>query len=134
MVDLITQRSLVQIQPPQPNSEKRLDESLFAFFASFMSRVSGKCYFVYVLWSASGKCFYIGVSEDPVHRLEQHNQSGRGWSARHAPWELVYSERHRDYSMARRREMLLKAQKRGDGFYTITGLDPSSFSLHSAGS
>jgi len=90
--------------------------------------------YVYVLWSSSAARFYIGISEDPRKRVEQHNHSGRGWSARHAPWELVYSERHRDYSMATRREMLLKAQKRGDGFYPITGFDPARFSPHSAGS
>jgi len=38
-----------------------------------MSRVEGKPYFVYILWSACASRFYIGISEDPVHRLEQHN-------------------------------------------------------------
>src|SRR5579859_1335259 len=99
-----------------------------------MSRVTGKPFYVYVLWSSSGARFYIGISEDPEKRLNQHNLSRRGWSARHAPWELVYSERHNDYSMARRREMLLKAQKRGDGFYNITGLDPASFPPRPTGS
>lgn len=29
-----------------------------------MSRVSGKPYFVYVLWSPSGQVFYVEISED----------------------------------------------------------------------
>jgi len=99
-----------------------------------MSRVGGKPYFVYVLWSASGRRFYIGISENPQKRLHQHNHSGRGWTARYAPWRLVYSERCADYSLARLREQQLKAQKRGDGFWTATGLHPSQFTSTPSGS
>jgi hypothetical protein len=55
----------------------------------FMSRVSGKPYNVYVLWSPRARRFYIGLSENPQRRLAQHNQSGGGWTNRHAPWQLV---------------------------------------------
>ena len=99
-----------------------------------MSRVSGKTYYVYILWSPRARRFYIGISEDPQKRLAQHTQAQRGWTARHAPWQLVYSERCADYSAARRRERQLKAQKRGDGFWTATGLDPSQFTPSSSGS
>ncbi len=44
----------------------------------FTSRVSGKRYFVHVLWSASGGCLYIGISEDPKQRLGPHNETQRG--------------------------------------------------------
>jgi hypothetical protein len=58
---------VVQI-PPQPRLLR-------------MSRVSGKPYFLYVLWSCSGRCFYIGISEDPLTREEQHNLGTfKGWS------------------------------------------------------
>ena len=40
-----------------------------------MSRVYGRSYFVYVLWTASARKFCIGVSEDPAARLLQHNPS-----------------------------------------------------------
>ena len=93
-----------------------------------MSRVRGKPYFVYVLWSAGGRCFYIGISEDPDKRLRQHNESGRGWSSRHRPWEMVHSERYDGYTEARLRELELKSQKGGEGFYRLTGLNPSHFS------
>jgi len=99
-----------------------------------MSRVSGKPYLVYVLWSEVCHRFYIGISEDPQKRLEQHNQAGRGWTARYAPWQLVYSEPCDDYSAAKRREQQLKAQKRGAGFWRATGLDPSRFIHSSLGS
>ena len=93
-----------------------------------MSRVSGKPYFVYVLWSPSGRRFYIGISEDPENRLEQHNSTeGRGWSARHRPWTLVYTEKCSDYTTAKKRENELKKQKGGNGFFEKTGLDPALF-------
>jgi predicted GIY-YIG superfamily endonuclease len=99
-----------------------------------MSRVSGKAYYVYVLWSPRARRFYIGLSENPHRRLAQHNEGGRGWTARHAPWQLVYSQCCENYSLARRHEAQLKAQKHGDGFWTLTGLDPSRFSPNSLGS
>jgi predicted GIY-YIG superfamily endonuclease len=42
-----------------------------------MSRVSGKPYFVYILWSPAGRRFYIGISENLVYRLQQHNEARR---------------------------------------------------------
>jgi putative endonuclease len=99
-----------------------------------MSRVSGKAYYVYVLWSPRARRFYIGISENPQKRLAQHNDAARGWTARYAPWQLVYSEPCQDYAMAKRRELRLKAQKRGKGFWIATGLDPARFSPNSLGS
>jgi putative endonuclease len=93
-----------------------------------MSRVSGKPYFVYVLWSQTARCFYVGISEDPEHRLRQHNESLRGWTARHRPWVLVHVEQCADFRDARRKELALKKQKGGAGFYQLTGLDPQRFS------
>jgi putative endonuclease len=89
---------------------------------------------VYVLRSEVGRRFYIGVSEDPQARPQQHNHSGRSWTSRYAPWRLVYTERHGDYRAAREQELHLKAQKRGGGFWKATGLHPAQFSAHSLGS
>ena len=49
------------------------------------------------------------------------------WSARHAPWTLVRSERFDDYRTARMREIELKAQKSGRGFLAQTGLSADQF-------
>jgi putative endonuclease len=93
-----------------------------------MSRVSGKPYFVYVLWSPSGRRFYTGISEDPPRRLEQHNSSeSAGWTRRYRPWELVYTEAHADYTSARKREVELKAQKGGRSLFLKTRIDPAGF-------
>jgi putative endonuclease len=92
------------------------------------SRVSGKHYFVYILWSASGKRFYIGISESVEARLEQHNSGALpGWTTRYRPWALVFIEEYPSYRDARRRELELKAQKGGAGFFAKTGLDPTDF-------
>jgi len=93
-----------------------------------MSRVDGKPYFVYVLWSPTGGRFYTGISEDTDHRLKQHNAAdAKGWTRRHQPWTIVHVERYESYADARRRELDLKAQKGGAGFYAKTGLDPTRF-------
>ncbi|MGH9577097.1 MAG: GIY-YIG nuclease family protein [Terriglobales bacterium] len=82
-----------------------------------MSRVSGKPYFVYILWSQSGRCFYIGISEDPARRVEQHNEGKRGWTARHRPWQLVHQEQHPGYREAR-------GQRRPVMCGTVSGVSP----------
>ena len=93
-----------------------------------MSRVSDKPYWLYVLWSPSGGRFYIGVSDDPDRRLAQHNDAGaRSWTRRYSPWNLVHTERYASYREARERELELKNQKGGVGFFTKTKLDPSDF-------
>jgi len=93
-----------------------------------MSRVSDKPYFVYILWSDVGCRFYIGISEDPLHRLEQHNSTdGAAWTKRHLPWILVKTEEYTTYAAARRRELELKAQKGGTGFFAKLGLDPARY-------
>jgi len=93
-----------------------------------MSRVSDKPHFVYVFWSESGSCFYIGLSENPSYRLEQHNSGKyRGWTHRYIPWKIVFTEQHPNYRSARRRELELKRQKGGKGFFAKPGLDPKQF-------
>ena len=91
-----------------------------------MSRVSGKPYFVYVLWSPSARRFYIGVTEDVNHRLGQHNQGLSRWTARYRPWSLVFHQVCRDYTAARKLENELKRQNGGAGFYARTGLNRES--------
>jgi putative endonuclease len=92
-----------------------------------MSRVFGKPYYVYILWSPAARRFYIGISENPVHRLEQHNEGRAGWSARFRPWKLIHTEKWPTYRQARKRELQLKSQKSGQGFFALTGLNPDDF-------
>jgi len=52
-----------------------------------MSRVSGKAYCVYVLWSQTARRFYIGIRDDPARRLAQPN-AGTSKGARNPPFHL----------------------------------------------
>jgi predicted GIY-YIG superfamily endonuclease len=75
-----------------------------------MPRFTGKPYFLYVLCSVSASRFYAGISENADVRRLQHNAEVCQWTARYAPWELVYVEPHASYSEPRKRELLLKQQ------------------------
>jgi putative endonuclease len=93
-----------------------------------MSRVWGRRYFVYVLWGQSARRIYVGVSESPTQRLNQHNEGRKGWTSRYRPWVLVHSERSENFREARKREIELESQKSGKAFFLRTGLDPERFS------
>jgi putative endonuclease len=86
-----------------------------------MSRVEGRPYFVYVLWSDAGSRFYLGISEDPERRLQQHNSASSVWTSRYSDWRLVHVEQYLNYTRARKRELVLKKQKGGSGFYKLLG-------------
>jgi len=58
-----------------------------------MSRVAGKRYFVYAFQSEVGRRFYVGVSEDPSRRLDQHYSGDmKSWTKR---YPTVGSRLHR---------------------------------------
>jgi putative endonuclease len=92
-----------------------------------MSRVSGRPYFLYVIWSSSARRLYIGITEDPEKRVIQHNAGKSKWTSRANDWKLVRIESFTNYAEARKRELFLKKQKGGRGFFQATGLDPSQF-------
>ena len=80
-------------------------------------------YRVYVLQNQEGR-YYIGLSEDIMVRLAQHNAGESKWTAKYRPWRLAWQSEEQDLSSARRLENLLKRQKGGQGFYKLTGLMP----------
>jgi len=83
-----------------------------------------KLYRVYILQNPSRR-YYIGLSENVGMRLLQHNEGISKWTAKHRPWILVWQSDELSLSEARKLETLLKRQKGGNGFYQLTGLDPS---------
>jgi len=83
--------------------------------------VSDKPYFLYILWSDCAERFYVGINEDVAHRIEQHNAGLSQWTAKFGPWRPVHAERSANYTEARKREIQLKRQKGGNGFYTLIG-------------
>jgi hypothetical protein len=44
------------------------------------------------------------------------------WTTKFGPWRLVHTEEFIDYRAARKRELELKEQKGGQGFYKRLGL------------
>ena len=80
-------------------------------------------YQVYVLQNKLGR-FYIGLSEDPERRLEQHNAGVSKWTRTYRPWTLVWRSDRMSLGDARRFESLLKRQKGGAGFFRITRIKP----------
>ena len=85
-------------------------------------------YEVYVLWSPLGQRFYIGLSEDVVTRLYEHNSGRSKWTKRYAgSWVLVWRRTCPSLTEARKLEARLKRQKHGDGFWSMTRLQSGDY-------
>jgi predicted GIY-YIG superfamily endonuclease len=78
-------------------------------------------YFVYVIQNLEGR-YYIGLSEDVVRRLTDHNSGVSTWTAHRGPWTLRWTSEAISLSEARKLENYLKRQKGGEGFFKYTGL------------
>jgi len=65
-------------------------------------------FFCYILECSDGS-YYVGVTDQPERRLEEHNQGkGADWTARRRPVKLLWTEEHLTRSSARQRENQLK--------------------------
>jgi putative endonuclease len=82
-------------------------------------------YQIYVIRNVAGK-FYIGLSENVLKRLEQHNQGVSKWTRSRGPWSLVWTSESLTLSEARKLERRLKRQKGGHGFEQLVGQEKSS--------
>ena len=80
---------------------------------------------VYVLQNEAGT-FYVGVSEDVVRRLDQHNAGISKWTKGRGPWRMVWSSAPISLGAARKLENHPKRQKGGLGFFHLTGLPKPS--------
>ena len=70
-------------------------------------------WFLYILHSNSSHIYYVGISQNPQKRLEQHNHSYKNnFTAKHRPWELkALFECGNTESQARIIETFIKKQK-----------------------
>jgi len=70
-------------------------------------------YFIYILHSVPSDKFYVGYSEDPYRRLEQHNTKPfNTYTSKHRPWNLkAVFECGNDCSLAMKTERFIKKQK-----------------------
>jgi putative endonuclease len=78
-------------------------------------------YWVYILQNLQGR-YYVGLSDDPLLRLVQHNAGLSRWTRPHRPWTMVWQSGPLSLGEARKLENRLKRQGRGQGFYSISGL------------
>jgi len=75
-------------------------------------------YQVYILINPARKR-YIGLSENVITRLGQHNAGLSKWTKGKGPWTLVWTSEAMSLSAARKLENQLKRQKGGDGLQVI---------------
>ena len=70
-------------------------------------------FWTYVLQNCKGR-FYIGHTENPQTRLDNHNivddPQGK-WTRKNGPWKLVWKESHSNRSDAIRQERHIKSMK-----------------------
>ena len=78
-------------------------------------------YWVYVIQNAEGR-FYIGITDDTIRRLNDHNSGVSVWTKHRGPWKLRWTSEAMSISEARKLENYLKRQKGGGGFFKYTGL------------
>ncbi|MFA7310184.1 MAG: GIY-YIG nuclease family protein [Candidatus Paceibacterota bacterium] len=69
-------------------------------------------YFLYVLRSDKAPRHYIGISENPLKRLNQHNGGLTKSTKPYRPWRLVYQLEYASKTEARKREVYLKRTAR----------------------
>jgi putative endonuclease len=78
-------------------------------------------YRVYVIQNHEER-FYIGLTDDVVRRVEQHNTGQSRWTRGRGPWEIARQSEELSLTDARKLENRLKRQGRGKAFCSITGL------------
>jgi len=66
-------------------------------------------YFVYILLSLNHKRTYVGITDNLVRRLQQHNAGYHFYTKRYLPWKIIYNEEVDNRLLARKREKYLKS-------------------------
>ena len=66
-------------------------------------------FFVYVLRSEIDGRFYVGMTNNILRRLGQHNNGYNRSTKTHRPWVLFFSESFSTRPEARKREVYLKS-------------------------
>jgi len=69
--------------------------------------------YVYILASKPNGTLYVGVTSDPVRRIQQHKEGdGSSFTNRYGVHRLVYVEEHATMEEALRREQRVKRWRR----------------------
>ncbi len=65
-------------------------------------------FYLYVIKSSVKKWVYIGSTRDLKQRFQQHNNGMSQSTKSYKPFELIYYEAYKSYTLARKRELELK--------------------------
>lgn len=63
---------------------------------------------VYVLQSLKDNATYVGMSQNVLNRLKEHNSGKNRYTKAHITWKIIYEEEAIDWATARKREKYLK--------------------------
>ena len=68
-------------------------------------------FFVYIIKSLKNKRYYIGSTNNIKRRIKEHNKGKNKYTSLTKPFLLVYKEKYKTLSEARKRETYLKKLK-----------------------
>ena len=68
-------------------------------------------YFTYIIYSKSRNKYYIGSSQDPTKRLEDHNNSRSNYTRKTNDWVLKWTESFDTKTEALQKEKSIKKMK-----------------------
>ncbi|HLD18331.1 MAG TPA: GIY-YIG nuclease family protein [Patescibacteria group bacterium] len=69
-------------------------------------------FFVYILKSEKTGKWYVGSTENPLKRLQEHNAGNTRSTKANRPYMLIYTEKFQTKSEALKREQLIKISGR----------------------
>jgi putative endonuclease len=68
-------------------------------------------YSLYILKSETIDKYYIGISQNPLKRLEYHNSLEKGFTSRYRPWKIIFVKEYPSKEQATMAEKKIKAWK-----------------------
>ena len=66
-------------------------------------------FYVYALWSEKFDKIYVGFSNDPDRRLDEHNNGKSNFTKKYMPWQRFYLEKAETSEEARKKEKYYKS-------------------------
>ncbi|WP_203293444.1 GIY-YIG nuclease family protein [Luteirhabdus pelagi] len=66
-------------------------------------------FYVYVLYSSMSERYYVGITNNLVRRLDEHNSEKVASTKPYLPWKIVHQETFETRLEARNREKYLKS-------------------------
>ena len=81
-------------------------------------------FYVYIIQSEKSGRYYIGFTDNPERRLDEHNNGENPSTRNKGPWKLVYQETFTTRSQAMTREREIKKKKSRKSIQQIIEYSP----------